>query len=155
MSCVALSRVKTLSGLHLVAFEDPSIRVSAGCIKEINTLRSCCRSDLPHIEVPSPEDMPSAKLPVLQLLTALPPNFFCISLPKKSTSPSPETPIIVSEVQSSFIFHCVDEKWQHESCGLFKINFACCNKMNKVSPCMPLTQPQTNTSHRWRWQFIP
>ena len=49
---VALSRVKTLSGLHLVAFEDTSIRVSAGCIKEINRLRSCYRSDLPHIEVP-------------------------------------------------------------------------------------------------------
>ena len=52
MSYVALSRVKTLSGLHLVAFEDTSIRVSAGCIKEINRLRSCYRSDLPHIEVP-------------------------------------------------------------------------------------------------------
>ena len=87
------------------------------------------------------ENMPSAKSPVLQLLMALPPKF-CISLPKKSTSPSPETPIIVSEVQSSFIFHCVDEKWQHESCGPLIIDFACCNKMNKGSPCMPLTQPK-------------
>ena len=51
MSYVALSRVKTLSGLHFVAFEDTSIRVSAGCIKEINRLRSCYHSDLPHIEV--------------------------------------------------------------------------------------------------------
>ena len=88
------------------------------------------------------ENMPSAKLPVLQLLTALHPKKNCISLPKKSTSPSPGTPIIVSEVQGPFIFHCVDEKWQHESCGLLKINFACCNKMNKGSPCMPLTQPK-------------
>ena len=52
MSYVALSRVKTLSRLHLVTFEDTSIRVSAGCIKEINRLRSCYRRDLPQIEVP-------------------------------------------------------------------------------------------------------
>ena len=87
------------------------------------------------------KNVPSAKLPVLQLLTALPPKYLHFSA-KMSTSPSPETPIIVSEVQSSFIFYCVDEKWQHESCGLLKIIFACCNKMNKGSPCMPLTQPK-------------
>ena len=45
-------------------------------------------------------------------------------------------------MQGSFIFYCVDEKWQHESCGLLKINFVCCNKMNKGSPCMPLTPCQ-------------
>ena len=142
MSYVALSRVKTLSGLHLVAFEDTSIRVSAGCIKEINRLRSCYRSDLPHIEVPVTRKHAKRKVTGTSAVDGPPSKNFCISLPKKSTSPSPETPIIVSEVQSPFIFHCVDEKWQHESCGLLKINFACCNKMNKGSPCMPLTQPK-------------
>ena len=94
MSYVALSRVKTFSGLHLVAFEDTSIRVSAGCIKETNRLRSCYCSDLPHIEVPVTRKHAIAKLPVLRP----PSKKICISLPKKSTSPSPETPIIVSEV---------------------------------------------------------
>ena len=82
MSYVALSRVKTLSGLHLVAFEDTSIRVSAGCIKEINRLRSYYHSNLPHIEVAVLENMPSAKLPAFQLLTA--PNrfvFLCLKIP--------------------------------------------------------------------------
>ena len=142
MSYVALSRVKTLSGLHLVAFEDTSIRVSAGCIKEINRLRSCYRSDLPHIEVPVTRKPAKRKVTGTSAVDGPPSKKICISLPKKSTSPSPETPIIVSEVQSPFIFHCVDEKWQHESCGLLKINFACCNKMNKGTPCMPLTQPK-------------
>ena len=142
MSYVALSRVKTLSGLHLVAFEDTSVRVSAGCIKEIKRLRSCYRSDLPHIEVPVTRKHAKRKVTGTSAVDGPPSEKICISLPKKSTSPSPETPIIVSEVQSPFIFHCVDEKWQHESCGLLKINFACCNKMNKGSSCMPLTQPK-------------
>ena len=47
-------------------------------------------------------------------------------------------------MQGSFIFHCVDEKWQHESCGLLKTKFVCCDKIYKGSPCMPLTQPKTN-----------
>ena len=84
MSYVALSWVKTLSGLHLVAFEDTSIRVSAGCIKEINRLRSCYRSDQLHIEVPVTQKHASAKLPVLQLLTALPTKkiaFLCLKSP--------------------------------------------------------------------------
>ena len=111
MSYVALSRVKTLSGLHLVAFEDTSIRVSAGCIKEINRLRSCYRSDLPHIEVPVTRKHAKRKVTGTSAVDGPPSKKICISLPKKSTSPSPETPIIVSEVQSPFIFHCVDEKW--------------------------------------------
>ena len=135
MSYVAFSRVKTLSGLHLVAFEDTSIRVSAGCIKEMNRLRSCYRSDLPHIEVPVTRKHAKRKVTSTSAVDGPSSKFFFISLPKNSTSPSPEIPIIVSEVQSSFI--CVDEKWQHESCGLLKINFACCNKMNKGSPCCP------------------
>ena len=111
MSYVALSRVKTLSGLHLVAFEDTSIRVSAGCIKEINRLRSCYRSDQPHIEVLVTRKHAKRKVTGTSAADGPPSKKNCISLPKKSTSPSPETPIIVSEVQSSFIFHCVDEMW--------------------------------------------
>ena len=48
MSYVALSRVKTLSGLHLVAFEYTSIRVSAGELTALGavTVVTCC-SGLP------------------------------------------------------------------------------------------------------------
>ena len=113
MSYVALSRVKTLSGLHFVAFEH-MYRVSAGCIKEINRLRSCYHSDLPHIEVPVTRKHAKRKATGTSAVDGPPPKNF----------------------------HCVDEKWQHKSCGLLKINFACCNKMNKGSPCMPLTRPK-------------
>ena len=37
-------------------------------------------------------------------------------------------------MQGSFIFHCVDEKWQHESCGLLKTKFVCCDKIYKGQP---------------------
>ena len=52
MAYVALSRVKSFAGLHLICFDSNSIKVNLGCIKEINRLRKLHRSDLPLIDVP-------------------------------------------------------------------------------------------------------
>ena len=125
MSYVALSRVKTLSGLHLVVFEDTSIRVSAGCIQEINRLRNCYHTNLPHIEVLVARKLAKSKATGTSAVDSPSSKRIYISLPKKSISPSPETPIIVIviQMQGSSIFHCVDENRQHESCGLLKIFF--------------------------------
>ena len=50
MASVALSRVHTLNGLHLLSFDPLSVKVSNPCINEINRLRSKFRSDLPEIK---------------------------------------------------------------------------------------------------------
>ena len=47
MAYVALSRVRTLDGLHLTAFDPKSVMVSVPGLKECNRLRSTYRSDLP------------------------------------------------------------------------------------------------------------
>ena len=40
MAYVALSRVHTLNGLHLLSFDPLSVKVSNLCINKINRLRS-------------------------------------------------------------------------------------------------------------------
>ncbi len=52
MAYVALSRVRSLSGLYLSAFHPKSIMVSPQCLKEVNRLREIYRTDLPLYELP-------------------------------------------------------------------------------------------------------
>ena len=50
MAYVALSRVRTLSGLNLITLDPDCIRANNPCIGDINRLRSKYRPDLPEIE---------------------------------------------------------------------------------------------------------
>ena len=52
MAYVALSRVRSLDGLYLTAFDASSIIVSSASLEEANRLRSLYRSDLPCYEIP-------------------------------------------------------------------------------------------------------
>ena len=49
---MALSRVRSLAGLYLSAFDPNSIIVSTSCLKEVNRLREAFRSDLPLYDIP-------------------------------------------------------------------------------------------------------
>ena len=49
MAYVAISRVRTLAGLHLLAFDPKSIKVSDECVQEVNRLRKLFRPDLTSI----------------------------------------------------------------------------------------------------------
>ena len=53
MAYVALSRVRSLTGLHLSAFDPKSIVVSTSCLWEANRLREAYRKDLPLYQMPS------------------------------------------------------------------------------------------------------
>ena len=52
MAYVALSRVYSLSGLYLAAFDPKSIMVNHSCLKEVNRLREAYKNDLPQYPVP-------------------------------------------------------------------------------------------------------
>ena len=57
MAYVAMSRVRTLAGLYILAFDPISIKVSRECTEEVNRLRKQYRSDILCIElsaVPKP-----------------------------------------------------------------------------------------------------
>ena len=51
MAYVALSRVRSLVGLHLSAVGPHSITVSTSCLKEVNCLRETFKSDLPLYDI--------------------------------------------------------------------------------------------------------
>ena len=61
MDYVALSRVRSLSGLHVSAFDPCSIIASPSCIKEINRLREAFRKDVPLYDMPPQAKSRAAK----------------------------------------------------------------------------------------------
>ena len=84
MAYVALSRVRSLSGLHLSAFNPCSIIASPSCIREINRVRDAFRKDFPLYDMPpaaksraakgnftSVVDVPKARRKLVKLATKL------------------------------------------------------------------------------------
>ena len=58
MAYVTLSRVHTLSGIHLTAFDPESIIIEPRCINEINRLRKMYCPKLPQYSVPENSNKP-------------------------------------------------------------------------------------------------
>ena len=61
MVYVALSRVRSLSGLHLIAFDPDSVMVSNKCLHEVNRLRQLYTKYLPLYDVPRVQSRKATK----------------------------------------------------------------------------------------------
>ena len=74
MAYVALSRVRSLSGLHLANFDPKCVIVSRRCLEEINRLRKIYRPDLPLYPVPNPPPTSRNKKCIISASTAVASN---------------------------------------------------------------------------------
>ena len=72
MTYVALSSVKSLTGLHLIDFTPRSITVNVKCLKEINKLRDLYRKDLPLYNLPVSSVATKGQLSTLSEMTKQP-----------------------------------------------------------------------------------
>ena len=149
MAYVALSRLKLLAGLHLVAFTPQSVKVNVKCLKEVNRLRQEYRTDLPLHDVSvtsaatkhklralSDTDEPLAK----RQHTTKEAGFSVVG-----RQHPPPTKLQIIQVRehniSSFKFHSVNEQWQRDACVLLGLNFEGFNAMEKGGACTPSSSP--------------
>ena len=145
MAYVAMSRVRTLEGLHLTAFDPRSIIVNNSCLEEVNRLRSSFRKDLPLYELPEQKKRPVKR----NLLDEEAPAYKCETepkakrprssyIPKSATSAKKRKvadddkdceitavhrPAVPRHEWSDYRYYPVDEAWQQRACELLGIRF--------------------------------
>ena len=171
MAYVALSRVRSLAGLHLSAFDPKSIIVSTSCLKEINRLRGTFRNDLPLYQMP-PKIKPSRKRKLTGNNTISPakkmklagakPNTKSLSKPlhtspkklKRSQSlksddagPTKKPCTCTNELgrrsmRTRRTFNPVHEQWQHTACNLTGLRFVSRCDLDDGGPNVLLTRPR-------------
>ena len=165
MAYVALSRVRSLSGLHLVAFHPKSIMVSINSLQETNRLRKQ-NTKLPLYSLPtqsktnrkrkltSINDQPEPKKPtpcIKILKTTTKPkqkkralstiNVDCDSLAKKSLSHYGNDYNPRDEQVWPFKFYSVDEQWQHNACTTLGVQFVISNRLRPGGPNVDIRPP--------------
>ena len=161
MAYVALSRVRSLAGLHLISFTPSSIVASPACIQEINHLRAAYRSDLPSYDLPTTKrgrkcskltgcfGEPDAKKPKTDdgPSKSKRPNEGKTSSAKKSKTVDSEDLIItgVDPVINAYKFYTVNEQWQRNACARLGLQFVRVSKMRPGGPNVTLTPPDRRT----------
>ena len=162
MAYVALSRVRTLSGLFLSAFNPKSLMVSPTCLREMNRLRKMFRKDLPSYDIPQ-----ASTSNTKHKLTS---TIHCDSLTQKqhdnltNTQMKRKRPCTFNDTwQPAKRIHCsndrqnhvsplkfypVDEHWQQNVCLMIGLYFHDKNRVRPGGPNVPLTPPDMRTVKR-------
>ena len=157
MAYVALSRVRSLSGLYLSAFSPKSLLVSTTCLKEVNRLRQTFRQDLPLYDIPS-----RASKRALTATTEhncprpkrIKQDPHASSTTKRKRENSVEGVKPAKQMHcgrdsepgvSPLKFHPVSEQWQRNVCARMGLQFHGKNRVRPGGPNVSLTPPDMRT----------
>ena len=129
MAYVALSRVRSLNGLHLTAFDPKSIKVNVKALREINRLRRLYRPDLAQYAIPAAsskrklsgkcESEPTLTKPGSKTLGKQGGKKQAL---KKTNKETPDV-LIVGETPGNAKFHSVNAQWQRNACTLLGVTY--------------------------------
>ena len=165
MAYVALSRVRSLSGLYLAAFNPRSIMVSPSCLDEVNRLRNTFRKDLPLYALPlkprtntkrkltgaTQHDQPKAKKGKgnsdTRRKAASKKRKRCVSSDEKTQLRKYVVAVIMSlgRNETPFRYHPVDEQWQRNACAIMGLQFRGPNRVHPGGPDVALKRPDART----------
>ena len=158
MAHVALSRVRSLSGLYLSVFSTKSLLVSTTCLKEVKRLRQTFRKDLPLYDNPH-RTSASTKYTLTDYCTPKrikqDPNVLCTTHSAKQKRPnSVEGENSAKGMRcgsdsdpgvSPLKFHPVSEQWQQNVCARMGLQFHGKNRVRPGGPNVNLTPPDKRT----------
>ena len=163
MAYVALSRVKTLSGVHLTAFERECIIVSAKSLEESNRLRGLFRPDLPLFSVKHSTCKRKLEL-TGECSMGVQPKKAKLSATSSSklsvVSTSDDVQIVETKkkhisdgsasgsqqsVWPNMRFNPVNAQWQRQMCQLLNVQYSKPNRFGFGGPNCILTLPNLRT----------
>ena len=147
MAYVALSRVRSLNGLHLTAFDPKSIKVNVKALREINRLRRLYRPDLAQYAIPAASSKRKLTGKCESEPTLTKPGSKTLGkqggkkqAPKKTNYETPDV-LIVGETPGNAKFHSVNAQWQRNACTLLGVTYEKSNGVRAGNFNMPLTPP--------------
>ena len=154
MAYVALSRVKEIENLHLIAFNPQSIMVSTKCLHRL--WHTYC-TDLSQYTLPSVQSTAQKRKRTLTAVLSDTPHpkqtkVASFGMKRKAESMNedkqlPPTKRIRTshhappEIQSRYRYNPVSEAWQHRVCQDLGLHFVCANKCTSGDPNVRLKHP--------------
>ena len=146
MAYVALSRVRSLDGLFLTAFDPQSISVSVSSLQEVNRLRKTHRPDLSLYDVPH---MSKRKRKLTGVDRGVAPGSKKV---KVNTTSEQDDGCVITHTEtpavSPFSFHTVDVQWQQSACQQLGLQYTTQTRVRAGGPTVPLTRPDMRSVRR-------